>query len=67
MARIFVNVDDNLHEDLKELARRNDRTVADLIRSAIDDVFEDDLDAIRAERILKPPRVTLTPSYHGKQ
>ena len=42
-----------VHKDLEELARRLKTTLPDLILSAIDDDFEDDLDAIRAERILR--------------
>src|SRR5438105_15360528 len=56
MAKLVIELDDDLYKDLMELARRYKTTVADLIRSAIDDDFEDDLDAIRAERILKEYR-----------
>ena len=51
MTRVVVEFDDEVHRDLEELARRLKTTVPDLILSAIDDDFEDDLDAIRAERI----------------
>jgi hypothetical protein len=53
MAKLLIYLDDERHADLKELAHRHKTTMAELIRSAIDDAFEDDLDAIRVERRLE--------------
>jgi hypothetical protein len=53
MAKLLVHLDDERHADLKELAHRHKTTMAELLRSAMEDVFEDDLDAIRMERRLE--------------
>ena len=53
MAKLLVYLDDDRHIDLKELAHRHKTTMADLIRFAIEEAFEDDLDAIRGERRLE--------------
>src|SRR5262245_61005840 len=50
MAKLLVYMDDDWHEDLKELAHRKKTTMAALVRYAIDKTFEDELDAISAER-----------------
>jgi hypothetical protein len=50
MAKLLVYLDDDWHEDLKELAHRKKTTMAALVRLAIDNTFEDELDAISAER-----------------
>ena len=50
MAKLLVYMDDDWHEDLKELAHRKKTTMAALVRHAIDKTFEDELDAISAER-----------------
>src|SRR5437868_11944022 len=50
MAKLLVYLDDDWHEDLKELAHRKKTTMAALVRHAIDKTFEDELDAISAER-----------------
>jgi hypothetical protein len=52
MAKLLVYLDDERHADLKELAHRQKTTMADLIRHAMEETFEDDLDAIRGERRL---------------
>jgi hypothetical protein len=53
MAKLLVYLDDERHADLKELAHRHKTTMADLIRFAMEEAFEDDLDAIRGERRLE--------------
>ena len=50
MAKLLVYLDDNWHEDLKELAHRKKTTMAALVRYAIDKTFEDELDSIAAEK-----------------
>ena len=51
--KLMVYLDEDRHEDLKELAHRSRTTMAELVRSAIEDAFEDDLDAVRAQRLLE--------------
>ena len=53
MAKLLVYLDDERHADLKELAHRHKTTMADLIRFAMEEAFEDDLDSIRGERRLE--------------
>ena len=53
MARLLVLMDDERHKDLKELALRNKSSMADLVRYAVEEGFEDDLDGIRVERQLE--------------
>jgi hypothetical protein len=53
MAKLLVYLDEERHKDLKRLAQRHNTSMADLIRSAMEDTFEDDLDAMRAERRLE--------------
>ena len=53
MKKLLVYIDEDRHEDLKMLAQRHNTSMADLIRSAIEDTFEDDLDAMRGERLLE--------------
>ena len=53
MAKLLVYLDDERHADLKELAHRHKTTMADLIRFAMEEAFEDDLDSIRIERRLE--------------
>lgn len=52
MKKLLVYLDEGRHEDLKMLAHRHNTSMAELIRSAIEDTFEDDLDAMRGERLL---------------
>ncbi len=60
----MVYLDKERHEDLKELAHRHKTTMADLIRYAIEETFEDQLDAMRGERRLnehlKDPSSTIS-------
>lgn len=53
MKKLLIYLDEERHEDLKMLARHHNTSMADLIRSAIEDVFEDDLDAMRGQRRLE--------------
>ena len=53
MAKLLVYMDDERHQDLKELAHRHKTTMADLVRYAIDKTFEDQLDVISGERSLE--------------
>ena len=53
MAKLLVYMDDDSHEDLKELAHRHKTTMAALVRYAIDKTFEDQLDVIAGERGLE--------------
>ena len=53
MKKLLVYMDEDRHEDLKMLAQRHKTSMADLVRSAIEETFEDDLDAMRAERLLE--------------
>ena len=42
MAKLLVYLDEDFHEDLKELAHRKKTTMAALVRYALDYTFEDD-------------------------
>ena len=50
MAKLLVYMDEERHKDLKMLAQRHNTSMADLVRFAIEETFEDDLDAMRAQR-----------------
>jgi len=64
MKKLLVYMDDDFHEDLKELAHRKKTTMAALVRYALDATFEDDLDVIGGERALeealRDPSSTIT-------
>lgn len=64
MAKLLVYLDEDAHEDLKELAHRKKTTMAALVRYALDKTFEDDLDDISSARALEEmlahPEKTLT-------
>ena len=51
--KLMVYLDEDMHEDLRALAFRKKTTMAALVRYALDKTFEDDLDAIAAERALE--------------
>jgi hypothetical protein len=53
MKKLMVYFDEDMHEDLRELAHRQRTTMAALVRYALDKTFEDDLDQIAAERALE--------------
>ena len=52
MKKLMVYLDEDMHEDLRELAFRKKTTMAALVRYALDKTFEDELDVIAAERAL---------------
>ena len=52
MKKLMVYLDDDFHNDLKELAFRKKTSMAALVRYAVDYTFEDDLDVIAGERAL---------------
>jgi hypothetical protein len=51
--KLLVYLDEDFHEDLKELAHRKKASMASLVRYALDLTFEDDLDAIAGQRSLE--------------
>jgi hypothetical protein len=53
MKKLMVYLDEDVHEDLRILAFEKKTTMAALIRYALDKTFEDELDAIAAERALE--------------
>jgi predicted DNA-binding protein len=53
LKKLLIYLDEERHEDLKMLARHHKTSMAELVRSAIEDVFEDDLDAMRGQRRLE--------------
>jgi predicted DNA-binding protein len=53
MKKLMVYLDEETHEDLRQLAFRRRTTMAALIRYAIDKTFEDELDVAAAERALE--------------
>ena len=59
MKRLLVSLDEERYEDLRRLAFEKKASMADLVRYAIEKVFEDQLDAVAAqrgmERYLKDP------------
>jgi predicted DNA-binding protein len=52
MKKLMIYVEEEMHEDLRLLAFRKRTTMAALIRYAVDKTFEDELDAIVAEKAL---------------
>ncbi len=52
MKKLMVYLDEDQHEDLRALAFRERTTMAALVRYALDKTFEDELDAVAAERAL---------------
>jgi len=53
VAKLLVYLDEDLHEDLKELAHQKKTSMAALVRHALDKTFEDDLDEISSRRALE--------------
>jgi len=64
MDKLTVRMDDDTHEDLRELAIQKKTTMAALVRYALDKTFEDELDLIAAQRALdevaRDPGSTIT-------
>ena len=53
MKRLLVNLDDEVYEALRTLAFEKNTQMAKLVRLAIDETFEDDIDGIIGEMRLK--------------
>ncbi len=53
MKKLMIYLDEEVHEDLRELAFRRRTTMAALVRYAVDKTFEDELDVIAGERSLE--------------
>jgi hypothetical protein len=53
MKKLMIYLDEDMHEDLRELAFRKKTAMAALVRYALDKTFEDDLDSIAADRALE--------------
>ena len=51
--RLLVSIDSERYENLRTLAFEKKVSMAELVRYAIEKVFEDDLDAIAGERGMK--------------
>jgi hypothetical protein len=51
--KLMVYLDEDMHEDLRQLAFRKKTTMAALVRYALDATFEDDLDDISSQRALE--------------
>ncbi len=49
MKRISVSMPDQLHELILELARRKNTSASTLILAAIEDAYEDEIDAVAGE------------------
>jgi hypothetical protein len=52
MKKLMIYLDEEMHEDLRLLAFRKRTAMAALIRHALEETFEDELDGIAAERAL---------------
>ncbi|MSQ28753.1 MAG: ribbon-helix-helix protein, CopG family [Dehalococcoidia bacterium] len=50
MKRLLIQLPEELHQDLHELARRHKASMSELIRRAIDAVYEDELDGLMMDR-----------------
>lgn len=53
MKRILVSMPDELHEIVRELAIRKKTSASKLLLSAFEDAYEDEIDAIEAEKGLE--------------
>lgn len=53
MKKLMVYLPEEVHDMLRELAFRNKTTMAAVIRQAIEETYEDDIDAIIMERELE--------------
>ncbi|MCH8008555.1 MAG: ribbon-helix-helix protein, CopG family [Chloroflexi bacterium] len=56
MARLTLSLSEDLHEDLRELARQKDASMSAILRYALDKTFEDELDVIAGNRALEEAR-----------
>jgi len=53
MKKLMIYLDEEMHEELREIAFRKRTTMAALVRHAIEETFEDEMDIIAAERSLQ--------------
>ncbi len=53
MKKLLVSLPDELHEALRAIAFRHRTSMAELVRSATETVYEDEMDAIEAEKGLE--------------
>lgn len=53
MKKLMIYLDEDMHEDLRQLAFRQKTTMAALVRYALDKTFEDALDEISSLRALE--------------
>ena len=53
MKKLLIYMPEELHTGLREMAHRRRTTMSELIRRAVERVYEDDLDAIEAEKGLE--------------
>lgn len=64
MKRLLVSMEDERYEDLRRFAFEKNVPMAELVRHAMEEMFEDDLDAMRIRRGLeehaKDPSGTMT-------
>ena len=71
MKKLMVYLDEDMHEDLRELAFRKKTTMAALVRYALDKTYEDDLDDISSLRALeeaaRDPGSTMSWDEYKKQ
>jgi hypothetical protein len=51
--KLMVYLDEDMHEDLRQLAFHKKTTMAALVRYALDATFEEDLDDISSQRALE--------------
>ena len=51
--RLLVSMDEERYEDLRRLAFERKTAMADLVRHAVEEMFEDDLDGMRVRRRLE--------------
>ncbi|MEK7214642.1 MAG: hypothetical protein AAB289_03510 [Chloroflexota bacterium] len=50
MKRLLIQLPEELHHDLHELAVRHKASMAELVRRAIETVYEEELDGLMADR-----------------
>jgi len=64
MKKLMIYLNEDVHEDLRQLAFRKRTSMAALVRYALDKTFEDELDIIAGERALEEaarnPESTMT-------
>jgi hypothetical protein len=53
MKKLMIYLNEDVHEDLRQLAFRKRTSMAALVRYAVDKTFEDELDVIAGERALE--------------